>query len=52
MTGGGIWLLGAVAAGFAIVVLVAVMKIAKDGDRAARHLEKTLLPHSDVTVTK
>ncbi len=48
---GGILIVGFIAIGIVLVFLYALLKIASDNDRAARHAEKKLIPFSDVTVT-
>ena len=46
---GGILIVGFIAIGIVVVFLYALLKIARDNDRAARN--KELIPFSDVTVT-
>ncbi len=48
---GGWVLLGAVAWAGAMTVVLLLMRMADEQDRAARHAEKRVFPHSDVTVT-
>lgn len=48
---GGIVIVGFIAIGIVLVFLYALLKMARDNDRAARHAEKKLIPFSDVTVT-
>ena len=48
---GGILVVGLIAIGIVAVFLYALLKIARDNDRAAPHAEKELIPFSDVTVT-
>ena len=48
---GGILIVGFIAIGIVVLFLYALLKIARDNDRAARHAEKELIPFSDVTVT-
>jgi hypothetical protein len=45
-------LLGLAGWGLGLVLVVALMRMAGDQDRAARHGEKRLNPKSDVTITK
>jgi hypothetical protein len=52
MEGGTIYLLGLVGVGIAFLFLYALLKMAHDSDRAARHTEKRLVPYSDVTLTE
>lgn len=52
MLGGALWALGGVGITLALVAVFAIMKMAQDNDRAARHSEKSLVPHSDVTITE
>jgi hypothetical protein len=47
-----VWfVLGGMALGVAALLVFALMKVARDSDRAARRTERMLLPLSDVTVT-
>jgi hypothetical protein len=45
-------LLGLVGWALALLVLLLLMRMAGDQDRAARHAQKRLDPYSDVTITR
>ena len=48
-----IWiLLGVVGWGLGLLLVLALMRMAADQDRAARHVQKRLDPLSDITITK
>jgi hypothetical protein len=44
--------LGLVGWGLALLFIWVLMRMAADQDRAARHEQKRIYPHSDVTITK
>ena len=44
--------LGLAGCAFGLVFLVSLMRMAGDQDRAARHQQKRIAPHSDVTITR
>jgi hypothetical protein len=44
-------LLGLVGWALALLGVLVLMRMTSDQDRAARHAEKRLIPHSDVTIT-
>jgi len=44
-------LLGLVAWGLGLLVALILFRMAGDQDRAARHSQKQIIPHSDVTIT-
>jgi hypothetical protein len=44
--------LAAIAVGISWLVTFALLKMADENDRAARHTERKLIPFSDVTVTQ
>ena len=47
------WILvGLVAWGLGLLVALVLFRMAGDQDRAARHNQKQLIPHSDVTITQ
>lgn len=52
MDGHGDWVLLAIA-GIALlsVLIYTLLRMSGDQDREARHAEKELIPHSDVTIT-
>ena len=45
-------LLGLVGWALGLVVVLALLRMASDQDRAARHVQKRLDPYSDVTITR
>jgi uncharacterized membrane protein YgaE (UPF0421/DUF939 family) len=48
----GLWVLVAIGVGIAYLFIFAMCKMSADSDREARHLEKKMVPWSDVTVTQ
>ena len=45
-------LLGLIGWGLGLLLVLALMRMAADQDRAARHVQKRLDPLSDITITK
>ena len=45
-------ILGLIGCGLVTLVVIALMRIAAEGDRTARHAQRRLDPFSDVTITR
>ena len=45
-------ILGLVGWGLGLLVTLILFRMAGDQDRAARHAQKDIIPHSDVTITQ
>ena len=48
----GWYVLGFIAWAFGLTVVLALLRMSGDQDRAARHAQKRLDPYSDITITQ